>query len=114
MKAFHYELWFYDVWGNAKDGFEVNDRSCSNRDFVILSNPKTYNRGKTGQFTAFNPTDQQVLQALVKAGELKESALTADIEIEGDGENMYLVDIDAGYCPLCELILKEDQTNYNQ
>lgn len=113
MKNLRYELWFYDVWGNAEDGFEVNDRSCSDRDFVISSNPKTYNRGKPGQFTDFNPTDQQVLKALVSAGMLKESALTANIEIEGDGENIYLTDIDAGMFPLCELMLKEDQTNYS-
>lgn len=108
MKNNRYELWFYDVWGNKTDGFEVNDRRCSDRDFVIPTMPKTYNRGKVGQFTDFVPSDKEILTALVKAGELKESALTADIEIDGDGENIYLVDIDAGYYPLCELILKED------
>ena len=24
-----YQVWVYDVWGNAKDGFDVNDRSKS-------------------------------------------------------------------------------------
>jgi len=61
----------------------------------------------------YSPTDKQVLAALVKTGELKESALYADIEIDGDGENIYLTDVDAGMYPLCELILKEDQTNYS-
>lgn len=112
MKALRFELWFYDVWGNKEDGFEVNDRACVNRDLVIPSMPKTYNRGKTGQFTDFVPSDKEILTALVTAGELKESALYANIKIDGDGENIYLVDIDAGYFPLCELILKEDQTNY--
>lgn len=113
MKILCYELWFYDVRGNAEDGFEVNDRYCVNRDFTIKSNPKTYNRGKSGQFTDFVPTDKQVLQSLVDSGDLKESALYANIEIDGDGENIYLTDIDAGHYPLCELLLKEDQTNYN-
>ena len=108
MKTLHYELWFYDVWGNAEDGFEINDRSCTNRDFTIQSNPKTYNKGTNQQFTDFIPTDKQVLQALVNAGELKKSALTANIEIDGDGENIYLTDVDAGYYPLCELILIKD------
>jgi len=108
MKALHYELWFYDVWGNEQDGFEVNDRHCVNRDFIIMSNPKVYNRGTPQQFTDFSPTNKQVLRALVNAGYLKESALTADIEIDGDGENIYLTDVDAGYCPLCELILIKD------
>lgn len=108
MKVLHYELWFYDVWGNEQDGFEINDRRCANRDFIILSNPKVYNRGTPQQFTDFNPTDKQILRALVNARELKESALTANIEIDGDGENIYLVDVDAGYYPLCELILIKD------
>jgi hypothetical protein len=25
------EVWTYDVWGNARDGYEVNDRSCQDR-----------------------------------------------------------------------------------
>jgi len=108
MKALHYELWFYDVWGNEQDGFEVNDRHCADRDFVIMSNPKVYNRGTSQQFTDFAPTDKQVLQSLVNAGHLKESALSADIEINGDDEHIYLTDVDAGYYPLCELILKKD------
>lgn len=108
MKALHYELWFYDVWGNKEEGFTVNDRHCVNRDFVIMSNPKVYNRGTPRQFVDFSPTDKQILQALVNAGELKESALTADIEIDGDGENIYLTDVDAGYYPLCELILNKN------
>ncbi len=112
MKALRYELWFYDVWGNKENGFEVNDRNCADRDFVIMSNPKIYNRGKPEQFTDFVPTDKQVLQALVRAGELKESALYMNIEIDGDEENIYLTESD-GY-PLCELLLKENQTNYNQ
>lgn len=105
MKTLHYELWFYDVWGNEEDGFDVNNRYCANRDFVIMTNPKVHNRGTPRQFVDFYPTYKQVLQSLVDAGELIESALTADIEIDGDGEYIYLTDVDAGYCPLCELIL---------
>ena len=107
MKNNSYELWFYDVWGNEQDGFEVNDRRCANRDFVIPSMPKTFNRRTSRQFTDFVPSDEEILTALVNAGELKESALTADITIDGDGENMYLTE-DNGF-PLCELLLnKED------
>ena len=107
MKTLHYELWFYDVWGNEKDGFEINDRHCIDRDFIIKSNPKTYNKGTPQQFTDFTPTDKQIIQSLVDAGELSKSALTADIEIDGDGIDFYLTDVDAGYYPLCELLLKE-------
>lgn len=27
MEWAYYDVWTLDVWGNAKDGFEVNDRS---------------------------------------------------------------------------------------
>ncbi len=31
------ELWYYDVWGNARDGFEVNDRSRHPRDLQLVA-----------------------------------------------------------------------------
>lgn len=106
MKNNSYELWFYDVWGNEEDGFEVNDRYCVSRDFVIPTMPKTYNRGKPGQFTDFVPSSKELITALVDAGELRPSALTADITIDGDGESIYLTDYNG--CPLCELCLNEE------
>lgn len=108
MKALHYELWFYDVWGNEEEGFWVNDRFCVDRDFIIMSNPKVYNKGTPRQFVDFAPTDKQILHALVDAGELKDIALEINIEIESDGENIYLTDVDMGYYPLCELLLKKE------
>lgn len=30
-----WKLWSFDVWGNATDGWEVNDRSCREREFEI-------------------------------------------------------------------------------
>jgi hypothetical protein len=105
MKNNSYVLWFYDVWGNEQDGFEVNDRHCASRDFIVPTMPKTYNKGKPGQFTDFVPSDKEILTALVDAGELKESALTAGITFDGDGQIIYLTE-ENGF-PLCELILNE-------
>ena len=106
MKNNSYELWFYDMWGNEEDGFSVNDRRCANRDFIVPTMPKTYNRGKPGQFTDFVPSNKEVLTALVDAGELKHSVFNADITWDGDGEHLYLTE-DNGY-PLCELLLNEE------
>ena len=105
MKNNRYSLWFYDVWGNEEDGFSVNDSYCVNWDFIVPTMPKTYNKGKPGQFTDFIPSDKEVLSALVEAGELNPSVLTADITIDGDGENIYLMDND---CPVCKLVLNEE------
>ena len=107
MKNVSYELWFYDVWGNEEDGFEVNDRRNSSRDFVIPTMPKTYNRGKPGQFTDFVPSNKEILQALVDAEELKPLALSADIDIDGDGEYFYLTE--GNGFPLCELLLNKEE-----
>ena len=108
MKNNSYSLWFYDVWGNEEDRFEVNGRHCVSRDFVVPTMPKIYNKGKRGQFTDFVPSDKELLTALVDAGELNPSALSADIDIDGDGENIYLTE-DNGY-PLCELLLNKENT----
>ena len=107
MKNVSYQLWFYDVWGNEEEGFSVNDRNCVSREFIVPTMPKTYNRGKPGQFTDFVPSDKEVLAALVDAGELKPSALTAGIEFDGDGESIYLTEENG--CPLCELLLNKEE-----
>ena len=107
MKNNSYELWFYDVWGNEEEGFTVNDRHCANRDFVIPTMPKTYNRGKPEQFTDFVPSNKEVLTALVQVGEIQETPFLANINIDGDGENIYLTE-DNGY-PLCELLLNKEE-----
>lgn len=59
MKRTTYTLWSLDVWGNAEEGFEVNDRSAWSRDFVI-------------EHEGDAPTDAEVLRALFNAGYLNE------------------------------------------
>ena len=58
MQTTSYTLWSLDVWGNEKDGYEVNDRCCMSRDFRIDC--------KEAQ-----PTDEEVCRALVSGGYLK-------------------------------------------
>ena len=107
MKNNSYGLWCYDVLGNEEDGFSVNDRRCANRDFIVPTMPKTYNRGKPGQFTDFCPSNKEVLAALVDAGEIQETPFLANINIDGDGENIYLTE-ENGF-PLCELLLNVEE-----
>jgi hypothetical protein len=70
MKQKRYTLWSYDVWGNARDGWEVNDRSCLSREFIVEHS------------TDDGPTDSEMLEALKECGYVKHSATTADVEFE--------------------------------
>lgn len=54
-----WELRTYDVWGNAKDGYEVNN--TFSRGTVELRIPQTrYNVGTPMEFLAAYPTDRQI------------------------------------------------------
>ncbi len=83
-----YELWSFDVWGNEKDGYEVNDRSNWTYNFQMDS----------------ESTDAQIVKALVDWGFLADHVKPSDIEIEGDGEHFFFNDAATHY-PLGELIL---------
>ena len=49
-----YEVWAYDVWGNAEDGFDVNDRSRIDT-ITISVKGETFNQGTANEFTTFEP-----------------------------------------------------------
>lgn len=52
----------YDVWGNAEDGYDVNDTFDAGE--VELRIPQTrYNVGLEGEFIGAYPTDRQIKRA---------------------------------------------------
>ena len=54
-----WELRTYDVWGNAKDGYEVNDSYSAGE--VELHIPQTkYNLGTPHEFISASPTERQI------------------------------------------------------
>lgn len=61
-KVRKFRLWTYDVWGNARDGFDVNDR-YSQGYVTIRCKAKTYNAGTANEFTTYEPTDRQLSRA---------------------------------------------------
>lgn len=83
MKTLRYEYWLYDVWGNAEEGYEVNDRSCEDRNVAF--------RCKDG----YAPTMRQLAKFL--------GCKPSEIEREGDGDNIYVNEYADGK-PLCEFI----------
>ena len=86
-------VWSYDVWGNQKDGFEVNDR------YEIA----TYNEPKNDSI--FSAKDADIIGFLKNEGHLAKGTHLASFQIEGDGDR-YLT-IDYKNCPIME-ITKED------
>jgi hypothetical protein len=71
-----YKLYTYDVWGNARDGFEVND-FYAHGTITINVKPETYNKGSPHEFTSHEPTSLQLSRAVGVRG------------VEWEGESGY-------------------------
>lgn len=57
-----WELRTYDVWGNAKDGYEINDSFRNGK--ITLSLPvKTHNVGTPHEYQSASPSDTQIRAA---------------------------------------------------
>lgn len=54
-----YRLWGYDVWGNAREGYEVNDRYDHGMVLIRVA-PRIYNAGTPHEFTTWEPTNRQL------------------------------------------------------
>lgn len=73
-----FKLWTYDVWGNARDGFEVNDRFPQGM-VTIQCKREVFNIGTPQEFATYEPTDRQLSRA---AGFLR-------VQWEGEGGCFY-------------------------
>jgi hypothetical protein len=65
-------LWTYDVWGNARDGWQVND-SYDHGTIDVACYPTTYNVPVDGSpaihgFTDWSPTDRRLSRAAEAQG----------------------------------------------
>ena len=65
-----YKCYDYDVWGNRKDGFEVNN---------IFETCETYELNH-------NWNDRGILQSLKRQGCIKRNIRISDVEIDGEME----------------------------
>jgi hypothetical protein len=54
-----YRVYTYDVWGNARDGFDVND-VYRHGTVDIRCKLEVYNEGTEHEFAAWIPTDRQL------------------------------------------------------
>ena len=103
QKTVKYDVWSLDVWGNETDGFDVNDRSCFDREVHFPTTYKVYNQGKPGEFSDNWPTDQQILDTLRSIGFLSDKCKLTDITIDGESDcSLYIDQADNGM-PICQL-----------
>ena len=91
-KILVYRLWTYDVWGNARDGFEVNDRYKQGI-YKIRVRGTVHNQGTPHEFTSFHPTDIQLARALGLRG----------AEWEGESNHTLYATSKRNSRPICEL-----------
>lgn len=54
-----WEIATYDVWGNSKEGFEVNN-VYRNGEIAIRCKPERYNIGTEREFVSCGPSDYQI------------------------------------------------------
>lgn len=90
-----WEVWTYDVWGNAHDGYEVNDRYCHCREHPITLKVTRNNAGLSSEFLSAYPTDKQIRKAL----DIKPRV---QLDLDGDDMTIYVRHASTGY-PLGEL-----------
>lgn len=82
----------YDVWGNARDGYEVNDSSDAGE--IELRIPITrWNVGTPQEFRSASPTDRQIKRAF---------GVTCRISTDGDDLHITVDRARDGY-PIGEL-----------
>jgi hypothetical protein len=83
-----WELRRYDVWGNAKDGFDVNDLHRGG-EVTIRCKIEVNNAGTPQEFLSASPSDSQIRKAL-GLGRFK-------IETDGDDLTIYVNRARDGY-----------------
>lgn len=75
-----WEVATYDVWGNAKDGYEVND--VYRQGTIELRIPQTkYNEGTPNEFKGAYPSDRQIKHVF---------GVLCRIETSGDDLTVYV------------------------
>ena len=71
----------YDVWGNEKDGYEVNDSFLNHRDYEIACPITINNAGTEHEFKSAYPTHKQIREAL---------SIKPRVRLELDGDDLLI------------------------
>ena len=77
-----WEVWTYDVWGNARDGWDVNNRFCVTRALRLRLPVQTFNVDTPREFDSASPTDGQLRRAL---------DINRGVKITKDGDDLAII-----------------------
>lgn len=58
-----FTLYTYDLWGNARDGWDVNNKFKQGT-ITIKVKGTVYNQGTDQEFVSYHPTDLQINRAI--------------------------------------------------
>ena len=87
-----FKVWTYDVWGNARDGYDVNDRAGHGY-VTIRCKAQAFNVGTPQEFTTYEPTDRQLS---IAAG--------FGVSVQWEGQDGYFTAEQANGRPVGELV----------
>lgn len=89
-----WELATYDVWGNAREGYEVNDVYRRREPIILVLKVEKYNEGTPNEFESATPTDRQ-LRRVFGLGKIQ-------LDTDGDDLTIYVNRARDGY-PIGEI-----------
>lgn len=87
-----YQVLSLDVWGNAKDGFEINAVYRTNEVVECTAVLARYNEGRPGEFYQYEPLDKYVVRALKRAGQLRKGTHVKSLTIDGENDRTLYVE----------------------
>lgn len=90
-----WEVKTYDVWGNRKNGYEVNDVFIVHHEYPLDIPVTINNLGTAHEFESAYPTDKQIWEAL---------DIKPRVHLSLDGDDLHItVDYESSGYPLGEL-----------
>lgn len=95
-----WQVWTYDVWGNATDGYEVNDCCKIASTHELTEHETLYNAGTRGEVSCWDISHKDIIDAL---GLVNDTELGIEVEVEGMDENVLHVELAEDGFPLGEL-----------
>lgn len=101
-----YEVITLDVWGNAKDGFSVNDAFRPGVEIEVTAVEYAFNENTPREFLQFSVSTEHLILALKREGYIKRNIRHTSIGIDGDQDyNLYVEDA-RNSCPELQLECK--------